>query len=119
MCWWTGVGKRRGRDPLLIAVLAELGAGRISEDFITSQTPGAVIHGLIEGQHISINPMHSVVDTVLHECLHRARPEMSELAVRRRTAKFMRCLTDVEIQSIYDIYQRASKKVKRRGRRSI
>jgi hypothetical protein len=118
MCWWTGVGKQRGRDPLLIAVLAELGAGRISEDFIRAEDGGQV-HGLIEGQHISINPMHSVVDTVLHECLHRARPELSELAVRRRTAKFMRCLTDVEIQSIYDIYQRVSKKVKRRGRRSI
>lgn len=112
------MGRKRGRDPLLIEVLAELGAGRISEDYIRAENRHDKIHGLTEGQHITINPMHDVVDTVVHECLHRARPEMSELAVRRRTAKFMRQLTDAEIQAVYDVYQRVARKVKRRGRRS-
>jgi hypothetical protein len=92
MCWWTGVGKQRGRDPLLIAVLAELGAGRISEDFIRAEDGGQV-HGLIEGQHISINPMHSVVDTVLHECLHRAHGEVHALSHRCRDTIHLRHLS--------------------------
>lgn len=113
------MGRKRGRDPLLVEVLAELGAGRISEDFIHSERKHLHILGLTDGQHIVINPMRETVDTVLHECLHRARPELSELAVRRRTAQFMRLLTDAEIQAIYDVYQRVAVKVKRRGRRSV
>lgn len=112
------MGRKRGRDPLLIAVLAELGAGRISEDFIRAERSGSQIHGLMDRGHIVVNPMHEVVDTILHEATHRARPDLSEIAVRRRTAKFMRCLTDAEIQAIYDVYQRVATKVKRRGRRS-
>lgn len=112
------MGRKRGRDPLLIDVLAELGAGRISEDFIRAEKRHTRIHGLMDGGHIVVNPIYDVVDTLLHEATHRARPDMSEIAVRRRTAKFMRCLTDVEIQAIYDLYQRVAKKVKRRGRRS-
>lgn len=112
------MGRKRGRDPLLIAVLAELGSGRISEDFVRSERPGWKIDGLTDGGHIIVNPIYEVVDTVLHECTHRARPDLSELAVRRRTAKFMRCLTDVEVQAIYDQYQKVVTKVKRRGRRS-
>lgn len=110
---------KRGRDPLLIAVLAELGAGRISEDFVRSELPHVQVHGLMDGGHIIVNPIHEIVDTLLHEATHRARPDLSEIAVRRRTAKFMRCLTDPEIQAIYDLYQKVAKKVKRRGRRSI
>jgi hypothetical protein len=105
------MAKSRGRDPLLLRVCAEIGAGRITEGYI--HDPGFYTDGITEGQHITINPMHQTVDTLLHECIHRLEPGWSERYVRNRTKYLRNRMTDAETQAIYAEYQ---KRVTRRKR---
>jgi hypothetical protein len=96
--------KRRKPDPLLLRVCAELGAGRISEGEIRD----AKVHvdGICDGRRIIVNPAPAMVDTVIHECIHRLHPEWSESYVRGRTTRLLRALTDEQVQTIYGEYQR-------------
>ena len=104
--------KRLARDfALLGRVWAELGAGRLSEAFIKDRT--AVTDGYYNGAgHITINPAHQTVDTIIHECLHRAFPAWSETYVRRTTTYLRKRMGDDEVQAMYEEYQRRARKRK-------
>ena len=96
---------RKHRDPLMVRVWAELGAGRIVEGFISDA--GAFVDGLTSGNgHITVNPVHQTCDTVIHEILHRLNPSWSENYVRNRTTYLRRRMTDAETQAFYDEYQK-------------
>jgi hypothetical protein len=114
------MGAKRGRDPLLIEVLAELGRGRISEDYVRSRGQhGYVVRGVTASSgHVVVNPAPEVVEVLLHEFIHRIRPGWSERTVQGRAVRLRRLLSDREIQAVYDYYQRVAVKVKRRGRTS-
>lgn len=112
------MGAKRGRDPLLIEVLASIGEGRISEDLIRDAKGGFVVMGLEQGGHVTINPAASVVEILIHELVHRLRPAWSERTVKGRAVRLRRLLSDAEIDRLYEVYQRVAVKVKRRGRRS-
>ncbi len=59
--------KRTARDFVLLGrVWAELGAGRITEGFLPSDRHHFV-EGYTDGQHITVNPAPSVVDSVIHD----------------------------------------------------
>ena len=88
----------------------------MTEGFI--HDPNTFVHGETLGQHITINPAVSVVDTVFHECLHRLYPAWSEGYVRNRTTYLMRRMSDAQIQAAYDQYQRIVKKKARRPRKT-
>lgn len=89
------------RDPLLLELVAAIGAGNIAIGPIHDD--GELVHGVCEGASVVINPAVSVVDTCLHECLHRIRPEFSERAVRAKVTRLMRALTLAEIDRLYSI----------------
>lgn len=59
---------------------------------------------------ITINPKVSVVDTVIHELLHRRYPKWTERKVKQETARIMGHLTPAEIDAWYRRYRRAAKK---------
>lgn len=98
--------KRSSHESLLLRVCAELGAGRISEAFI--HDPGFQTDGLTDdgSKHITINPAHQTIDTVIHEILHRLYPAWSERYVRNRTAWLRNRMSDAEVQTFYAEYQR-------------
>lgn len=100
--------------PLLLRVMAEIGAGRITEAYI--HDPGMATEGLTEGPQITINPAHAIVNTLIHECLHRLHPAWSERTVRQKTSYLCRRLTDAETQTIYQEYQRRKRTRKTRKR---
>lgn len=105
--------RKPGPSPsLLLRVMAELGAGRITEAYIVD--PGCVTDGVCDSSrgHITINPMHQTVDSVLHECLHRLHKEWSEVYVRNRVSWLRRRLTDDQVQTIYAEYERRRHKRK-------
>lgn len=108
--------KRSRHESLLVRVCAELGAGRISEGFIAD--PGFQTDGLTDdaSHHITINPAHQTVDTVIHELLHRLYPAWSEVYVRNRTAFLRNRLSDAQVQTIYAEYQKRVKRLKRTKR---
>jgi len=50
-----------------------------------------------------------VVDTIIHELLHRLYPHWSERYIKNRTSYLMKRMTDEEVQLLYDEYQRRRK----------
>ena len=105
--------KKSPRDwALLGTVWAEIGAGKLTEAFISDGA--AFTDGFVTGGgHITVNPAHQTVDTVIHECLHRAFPSWSENYVRRTTTYLRRRMSDEEVQAMYSEYQKRAKKRKR------
>jgi hypothetical protein len=99
---------RVGRDPLLLRVCAEIGAGRITEAYI--HDPGFTTDGVTWGQQITINPSHATVNTLVHECLHRLFPAWSERTVRAKTTYLCRRLTDAETLAIFAEYEKRKRK---------
>ena len=105
------------RPALLVRVLTEIGKGRISEGFIHDND--AFTHGETDGRHIKVNPAISVVDTLLHEALHRLEPGWHENYVRRTTTFLLRRMSDEQIQALYDTYQQIAKRRRKRVRRAV
>lgn len=96
---------------LLGRVWAELGSGRITEAYIPSEKR-YFVEGEINGQHITVNPAPSVVDSAIHEILHRLNPGWDERYVRRTTTFLLRRMSDDEIQAMYEEFQRRARKRK-------
>jgi hypothetical protein len=91
------------RDPILIEVIAALGAGGIREAFIEAHD--AKVAGYCEGGRVTVNPIFDTVDTLIHELLHRLRPRWTERGVATRTRRLMNTLSDREVARIYELYQ--------------
>ena len=89
---------------LWLRVVAELGAAEIIERYI--QATDLHVDGLCEGGKITVAPMHQTVDTVIHELLHQLYPDRTERSIRRTTTLLRRVITDDEVQSFYDEYNR-------------
>jgi hypothetical protein len=113
------MAKRNDRPPLMVRVWAELGSGRITEAYIKDAdkknqlfTDGYIDEG---SKHITINPVHPTVDTIIHEILHRLHPTWKESYVCRTTTYLRRRMSDEETQAFYQEYQ----KRKRRRRRPL
>lgn len=90
------------RDPILLEVVAALGAGRI--EFGSIHDEKEFVHGYTwpDGS-IRINVSLDAVTTAIHECLHRMRPGWSERAVRAKTTRLLRQLSYPEIDTLYEI----------------
>ncbi len=102
--------KRTARDMVLLGrVWAELGSGRITEAYLPSDKHHFV-EGIITGQHITVNPAPSVVDSAIHEILHRLHPDWNENYIRRTVTFIMRRMTDEEVQAFYQEFQKRAKK---------
>jgi hypothetical protein len=102
--------KRTARDFALIGrVWSEIGSGRISEGFIKDGMN--FTDGFYNGNgHITVNPAQQTVETVIHECLHRAFPAWSENYVRRTTTYLRRRMSDEEVQAMYAEYLKRARK---------
>lgn len=96
---------------LLLNVQAEIERGRIAEAFISED--GFCVDGLIEGQQITINPVHQIVDTLVHEILHRLYPNWEEAYVRNRTKYLRNRMDDQEVLALYQVYCQTAVKRKR------
>ena len=104
--------KRTARQMVAIGrVWAELGAGSVWEGFIESD-PDRYVEGFIDGHQITVNPAPNVVDSLIHEIVHRMKPEWSEAYVKRETTLLLRSMTDEEIQAFYEEFQRRRRKRK-------
>lgn len=103
------------RDPLLIELIAAIGAGRIA--FGPIHHKKQYVYGFCDvsdDNAIRINPAPHAVDVCLHEALHRMRPKWSERSVLRKTKQLMGQLSDDEIDRLYQVIlstAKVSKKV--------
>ena len=97
-------------DDRLREVAIELGKGRIYE--ATLLDPTHHLEGLCDQatQSITINPKVSVVDSLIHELLHRRYPAWSERRVLLETRKLMGRLSHHDVTVWYQRYRRAVRK---------
>lgn len=96
---------------LLDAIAAELKRGGITEAHIIAV--GEHVDGLCEQDRIVINPAPSVVDTLIHELLHRRYPRWGEKRVSQTANRLVRQMDAATVRKWYARYQRAARKVRR------
>lgn len=101
-------------ERLLAAVWEELERGRIEERRIVHDKDRELVDGLMEGQTVTINPIPSTIDTLIHELFHRRYPHWGESYVRARTKQLTRCMTSEEELALWKAYQARVKRKKRR-----
>lgn len=95
---------RRSRDPLLIELIAAIGAGNLELGPIHDET--YYVDGICDDDgRVRINLSHHAVDVCLHECIHRLRPKWKEQTVRQRVGKLLRQMSDQEIDTLYNVIQ--------------
>lgn len=94
------------QTPLLIKVMSLLGETNISERQLAREKGNVDVYGTWDQatNNLVINPVPHVVDTLIHELLHKLHPEYSEQTVCSLTGKLMKHMTDNELQAIYSMY---------------
>jgi hypothetical protein len=92
--------------PLLFEVLVALGAGRVTVGPIHCDDEHLHGYEVSRGRHkglVRLNPAVELVDTTIHELLHRLRPDWSERTIRARTGKLMATLSNEDIDKIDEL----------------
>lgn len=93
-------------DRLWLEVVAGLGAGGIESRRIDDEDePAAVTYGACEGDGtITIDEPAHIVETLIHELVHRHRKSWSERKVRQAEQRLFARLTRADIETLYGIY---------------
>lgn len=65
--------------------------------------------GVYKGDHIELDFRKDLVQTIVHECTHALRPELSETKVLKEEAKIMKEITNIQVAEILAIL---AKKIK-------
>jgi hypothetical protein len=97
-------------DSLKADVWAELKRG---DDIIEAelQAKGGQFYGLcVNSKKVYINPTPSIIDTVLHELIHRTHPKMSERAVANKAYAIMRRMGAAEMRQWVRQYKAVARK---------
>lgn len=98
--------KPKQHTPLLIKLLSLLGETDITEEYVKREG-GRDIYGFVAPNgSITINPVPHIVDTLLHELMHKLHPEYSEKAVRSVVGKLTKHMTSEDMEAVYEMYLR-------------
>ena len=82
---------------------AELHKGNIHEADL--RDPKWHLDGLCDGTKVYVNPAPAVVETLLHELLHRAKPRWGERRVLKESRRLLNYLTEREVRAWYRKFQ--------------
>jgi hypothetical protein len=82
----------------------EMRRGRIYE--CSLKDPRWHLDGLRQGEDIFIDPRASVVETLLHELLHRRKPKWGERTVDRTARRLLAGMTEEQKASWWKAYRR-------------
>lgn len=101
---------RRKVDDLVIEIERELAKGLIFEaSIIGGKDHVEGLCNFVSGE-ITVNPAASVVDTLIHELLHRRFPGWSEKTVREETWRIIRRMSHADVGMWYRRYKRLVKR---------
>lgn len=93
------------RDPLLVEVIAAIGAGRVWRGFIRHGATNEPLYGCRQPDgEIWINEPLLVVETLFHEAVHRMRPRWGEKRVTDTANELLKGLSDADIEALHGIY---------------
>lgn len=96
--------------PDLDDLLDELTRGKVYE--CTLRDPAWRLDGLQHGEAIYIDPRPAILETLIHELLHRRKPRWSERRVSREARLILSKMSEEEIAAWWKRYNQ----VKRKGR---
>lgn len=91
-------------------LLDEMNRGRIVE--CSLRDPRWHLDGLQDGEHIYIDPRSAVLETLLHELLHRRKPRLGERAVTREARRLFGTMDELTKARWWRAYSR----IKRKGK---
>ena len=89
---------------MLDELMAELSRGRIYECSLRSEYEQ--VHGLQEGDTIYIDPRPAILDTLLHELLHRRYPRWGERRVRAQARRLVLMMDEPTKRTWWRAYRR-------------
>lgn len=96
---------QRELDRLWLETVAGIGAGRIEARRIDDEDePLAVTYGVCEAGAVVIDEPAHIVETLIHELVHRQRPTWSERKVIQAERRLFARLTRDDIETLYTIY---------------
>ena len=96
---------------LLVHVEDEFRRGRIHERHLVAD--GWHLDGLQEGADVFVDPAPNVVESLIHEILHRRFPRWGEKRVSNTAHRLLKNMDSRTVRSWYRRYQRVAKKCKR------
>ena len=88
----------------------ELRRGKVYE--CTLRDPSWRLDGLQHGEAIYIDPRPAILETLVHELLHRRKPQWSERRVNREARMILSKMSEPEIA----LWWRKYNAIKRKGR---
>ena len=88
----------------------ELQRGRIFE--CSLRDPSFRLDGLQHGEDIYIDPRPAILETLMHELLHRRKPRWSERRVLRDSRRILSKMSDEDVAVWWRRYQKAKRKGK-------
>lgn len=102
------MARKRTFDELLRDELwRELCEGEhIAEAYINGDRAKERVYGISEGKKVVVNPVHSVLDTLVHELTHRVRKKWGERRVIKETARIIAAMDDRTIRKWHRQYER-------------
>lgn len=92
---------------LLDSLWDELHRGRVYECSLRS--PTWQVAGLQHGENVYIDPRPLIIETVLHELLHRLKPRWGERRVRREAERLLAHLEEPDKQRWWAAYRKIRK----------
>jgi hypothetical protein len=102
----------RTQDDILADLWEEFGRGKIIEAAV--HAPDEHVDGLTKfPDYIYINPAPAIVETLLHELIHRRWPSWSERRVDRQAGQLLACMNNNDVAKWYRAYQKHKRARKR------
>lgn len=100
-------------DALMGTVHDELRKGRVFEAHLVAGE-GECLDGVVDGDGaIYIDPGPQIVETVIHEALHRAYPRWGEKRICKTSHLLVMAMSDEERRAWYRRWQRHAKRLKK------
>ena len=96
--------------PNLDGLMDEMARGKVYE--CSLRDPKWHLDGLQAGADIFIDPRPSILDTLIHELIHRRHPRLGERTVRRITHKLVSSMDEATMLKWWRAYNRIKKKIK-------
>lgn len=95
----------KAKSSKLLQLMARMGQVEVRPKYLPKSNGLRVYGYCYPDGSIDVNPIPSVIDTVIHELLHSLHPEWSERSVKAQTTKLMHSMSDADVLAFWDAYE--------------
>ena len=88
----------------------ELQRGKVYE--CSLRDPSAILDGLQSGEAIYIDPRPAIIETLVHELLHRHKPRWCERRVNKEARALLSRMTESDLATWYRRYNAVKRKAR-------